>query len=405
MNVAIIADDLTGAADSGIQFVLAGYRTAVAFRGAPIPPMEDLGVVVVDTDSRLLSDLEARDRVEEAGLALKDAWMVYKKIDSTLRGPIPAELAAAREATGRSKAVVAPAFPSTGRQTIDGVQLVNGEPVQETGLAQDPHTPVEEGHIPTMLARAGFENVSTLGARDLDSVGQVLDDSGWVVVDAKEDKQLEALVRAVPKPDEVLWVGSGGLARALSKVYPGSNPSATSGEKLRTVGRVLLVVGSTNEVVREQLKHVAGEAEVAAVPIDSRAVAGGDPEEAIHVALDRARKSLGETRDTVLYTTLEERLESKEARLLVDAIAEVVNGLSEENLFDALVLTGGDTAVHVARSLGAGGILLEEEIEAGVPVGTLIGPKPYRVVTKAGGFGNPDTLVNVLRKLTGRNQP
>jgi D-threonate/D-erythronate kinase len=65
------------------------------------------------------------------------------------------------------------------------------------------------------------------------------------------------------------------------------------------------------------------------------------------------------------------------------------------------VLTGGDTAVGVARRLGAGGIRLEGEIEPGVPVGTLISPRPYRVVTKAGGFGEPGTLVKVTDELLG----
>src|SRR5919202_4419721 len=54
MKVAIIADDLTGAADTGVQFAAAGYRMAVAFRGAPIPPTEDLDAVALDTDSRAM---------------------------------------------------------------------------------------------------------------------------------------------------------------------------------------------------------------------------------------------------------------------------------------------------------------------------------------------------------------
>lgn len=81
------------------------------------------------------------------------------------------------------------------------------------------------------------------------------------------------------------------------------------------------------------------------------------------------------------------------------ALARVVFGLSGEGLFQALVLTGGDTAVRVARELGATGILLHGEIEAGIPTGTLIGPRPYRIVTKAGGFGGPNTLREALRAL------
>lgn len=405
IDIAIIADDLTGAADSGIQFTRAGYRTAVAFHEAPIPPSEGLDATVVDTDSRLLSPPEAQKRVQEAGQAFVNTPIVYKKVDSTLRGPVAAELEAALQATGRSKSIVAPAFPSTGRSTLEGVQFLHGEPVHETGLADDPHTPVKQGHIPSLLAEAGFEDIFTLATEDVedpDMVRQVLDNARWIVADAEEDKHLEALVRTVPDPTEVLWVGSAGLARALSKVYPGPHAIDASGTPSHAARRVLMVVGSTNEVVREQLRFVAREPEVICVPVESLAVAGGHSEQEVRGTLDRARDALEETHNVALYTTMEGNLDSNGAQRLMAAIAEVVARLSAESLFDALVLTGGDTAVHVSRALGAKGILLEEEVETGVPLGTLIGSNPYPVVTKAGGFGSPETLLNALRTFTGK---
>ena len=154
MDLAIIADDLTGAADSGVQLKRSGYRTAVVFRRADLPPEVDLDAVAVDTDSRSSPAGFAAKRVLEAGRAMNNARVIYKKIDSTLRGPIAAELAAALGATGRTKAVVAPAFPSAGRTTFEGVQLVNGKPVHQTGLAYDPSTPVSESHIPYLLSEA-----------------------------------------------------------------------------------------------------------------------------------------------------------------------------------------------------------------------------------------------------------
>lgn len=404
MNIAIIADDLTGAADSGIQLVRAGYKTAVAFRGAPIPPSEGLDATVVDTDSRLLSSREARERVQETGQAFKSARIVYKKIDSTLRGPIATELEVALRTTERPKAIVAPAFPSAGRSTLEGVQLLHGEPIHKTELADDAHTPVKEGHIPSILGEAGLDDVYTLGTEDLedqDTIRQVLSDARWIVVDAEEDAHLEALVSAVPDPSEVLWTGSAGLALALGKVYPGPHAKDDSCTASRSARRVLIVVGSTTEVVREQLQCVASEPETVSVPFDSLTVANGRSDEATREAFVDACKALDEECNTALYTTVEENLDNDCARRLVEGLSEVVARLSEEDLFDALVLTGGDTAVHVARALGARGILLEEEIEAGVPVGTLIGPKPYPVVTKAGGFGAPETLLKAVQTLTG----
>src|ERR671917_877124 len=223
MHAAVIADDLTGAADTGVQLVRAGYRTAVAFRDALVPPAEDLDAVVLDTDSRALPAGFAAKRVLEAGHAVRDARIVYKKLDSTLRGPVAAELAAALEATGCDHVVVAPAFPSAGRTTVGGVQLVRGVPVHETEAKNDPRTPVREGHIPTLLATS-FSSIPTLSVEDLadpTTVQRTLEDARCVVADAARDEDLEVLVRAVPEPSKVLWAGSAGLAFALGSVYPG----------------------------------------------------------------------------------------------------------------------------------------------------------------------------------------
>ena len=387
--MAIIADDLTGAADTGVQLARAGYRTAVAFRDAPIPPAEDLDAVALDTDSRAMPAGFAAKRVLEAGRAVRDARIVYKKLDSTLRGPVAAELAAALGASGRERAVVAPAFPSAGRTTVDGMQLVRGVPVHETEARNDPRTPVREGHVPTLLSGA-FPSVLSLSAGELAdpaAVRRALKGAVCVVADAGRDEDLEALVRAVPDPSEVLWAGSAGLAISLGRVYPGPRAGETPPPPA-PARRVLVVVGSLSGVARGQLRSLK-ERGHALVPV----AAGGTSGE----ALEPARAALVGGGCAALHSS--EDRGASDAGAFVEALAGVVATLSEEGLFDALVLTGGDTAVGVARRLGAGGIRLEGEVEAGIPVGTLIGPKPYRVVTKAGAFGEPGTLVGAVEML------
>jgi len=218
MLAAIIADDLTGAADTGVQFARAGYRAAVVFRGEPVPD-EELDAVVFDTDSRTRRPGLAARYVAEAGRNVRDARLVYKKFDSTLRGPVAAELSAAFESTRRRRAVVAPAFPAAGRTTAGGTQLVHGVPVHETEMRNDPRTPVRDAHVPTLLGRWSA-SVGTLGVDDLDdpeNVRRALARDEWTVVDAERDADLEALVRAVPDPGAVLWAGSAGLAQALGQ--------------------------------------------------------------------------------------------------------------------------------------------------------------------------------------------
>src|SRR5918992_3547583 len=196
MLIAVIADDLTGAADTGVQFVHAGYRTAVLFRATEI--LEDnLDAVVFDTDSRAMPAGFAAKRVVDAAHAARGARLVYKKLDSTLRGNVAAELAAALGGARRERVVVAPAFPAAGRTTVGGIQRVRGAPVDETEMANDPNTPVSEAHVPSLLADA-FSSVGALGVEDLadhERVRRTLEDYECVVVDAERNADLEALVR------------------------------------------------------------------------------------------------------------------------------------------------------------------------------------------------------------------
>ena len=401
MRVAIIADDLTGATDSGVQFTRAGYRVAMVFRGSSMPPAEAADVVVVDTDSRSLSPDRARERVREAGRNFGESWIFFKKVDSTLRGPFSTEVAAALRESGRKKAVVAPAFPESGRTTVNGVQMVHGVPVHETEFADDPRTPVREGHIPSLLTSAGLRAGSVLGVESFDEPGLIraaldVPEHECLVADAETGDHLKSLVKAIPDPSEVLWVGSAGLALAIGESYPGPGfESDISGE---LACRVLAVVGSMSGVVAEQRRRLSEEPGVTEVVLELPPDAG-----AIERALQSARAALGGGERVVLYPG-EGTATDGIAERIVEGLAEVVRSLSEEDFFDALVLTGGDTAVNVARAVGAEGIMLEDEIEPGVPAGTLIGPRPYRVVTKAGGFGDRDTLHHAVRFLMGEKE-
>jgi uncharacterized protein YgbK (DUF1537 family) len=382
--IAIIADDLTGAADAGVQFVRAGYRAAVVFHGEAVPTA-DIDAVSFDTDSRNMPAGFAAKRVVDVASGVRGARVVYKKLDSTLRGNVAAELAAAFGASGCACTVVAPAFPDAGRTTAGGTQLVNGVPVDETELRDDPQTPVREAHVPTLLADA-FSSVGTLGAENVavsERVRLALEENECVVVDAERESDLVALVRAVPDPGRVLWAGSAGLAYAFGSVYPGPR-AGDVGERRALARPALVVVGSLSGVAREQVRRLVEE--YGDISVEA---AGEDDVAAARVALSGGTCA-------VVHSPEEQRA-SGEA--VIGTLAGVVGHLSEERLFGGLVLTGGATAVGVARRLGATGIELEGEVEAGVPVGALIGPNPYPVVTKAGGFGGPDTLVRAVQAL------
>src|SRR2546425_4172909 len=119
----IIADDLTGAADCASAFAGRGFDAVVSLGGIDC----EAPVLSVDTDSRHLPASAAAARQVAAQTAhWRPGMRLYKKIDSTLRGQPAAELAAQLSAWGvrcrqpTPLAIVAPAFPATGRGTLGG---------------------------------------------------------------------------------------------------------------------------------------------------------------------------------------------------------------------------------------------------------------------------------------------
>jgi len=380
LRVAVIADDLTGAADAGVQFTRAGYRTAVALPEASLPPAPDVDAVAVDTESRALPAAEAAARVAAVARALEPAPVLFKKIDSLLRGPLGAEVRAAADGGERPRMVVAPAFPAAGRTTRGGVQWVHGRPAERADVAR-------------RLAEGGCEDVVVLSRIDLAdprSVATALRRHECVVADAEHDDDLGALVRGVDDPTAVLWAGSAGLAGALGAVHAGPDrPETPAG---RTEGTVLVVIGSASPVTREQVHRLVAAGAAVDIGLDL------DDGEA---AARSAAEALAASRSVVIHTTALDGSEAACGRI-AGSLANVVAPLAEDGLVHALVLSGGETAVHVARALGAVGLMLERELEPGVPVGRLIGPRPLPVVSKAGGFGGPMTLVHAVEALGGR---
>jgi uncharacterized protein YgbK (DUF1537 family) len=263
-------------------------------------------------------------------------------------------------------------------------------------LAWDGKTPVNESHLPSLLGSLG--PVSAIRVSDLQddhSVARAFEVGRCVVVDAEDDLDLNTLVQAIEEPSSVLWVGSAGLSHALGEVYPG-NYSALE-PVVEKVRNALVVVGSLSRVSRDQVAAIEEEGEAVTVELEGGTSRENFTTEEIEATISEVGESLCRGSNVVLQTAAKPAKMPPE--LVVEGLAKVLAGL-EADSFKALVLTGGDTAISVARALGATGIRLSGEIEPGVPVGRLVGSRPYPVITKAGSFGGRDTLRKALLTLT-----
>ena len=125
VRAAIVADDLTGALDAAGQWARLGLGTYVVLGAGPAP---DTGAVAVHTGSRSALAEQARLRARQAAQLLHDR-KVYKKVDSTFRGNIGAEVEGLLEGLGLQRALIAPAFPAAGRTVQGGILYVYGVPL------------------------------------------------------------------------------------------------------------------------------------------------------------------------------------------------------------------------------------------------------------------------------------
>lgn len=413
MKMIVIADDFTGANDTGVQLAKKGARTDVLLNPQQKPPRGS-DVLVINTESRALSAADAHHRVTAAlqpYCSGSEQPLVYKKIDSTFRGNVGAEIDAAMQASGARLAIVAAAIPAAGRTTLHGECRVHNVPLAQTEFASDPKTPIVSSHIKTLI---GLQTEIPVHEVDLALVRSAeLSDTlrrlgqrqrCIVVVDAEQDGDLALLAQSLDRLElPLLLVGAAGLANALP-------PACYLAHRQRLP--VLVVAGSMSDATRQQIIFAEREQALGIVDIDVEALMTAEGTHIIQQTIKRAVAVLQDRQHCVLRTCRD-----ADARQLIDRLCERTQ-LSRQQLGDrisqtlgevalaiinhaqigGLFLTGGDIAIAVARVLGAEGYRIGAEVAPCVPCGTFINSEidDLPVITKAGGFGGPSTLRDAL---------
>jgi uncharacterized protein YgbK (DUF1537 family) len=356
-RVFILADDLTGACDSGAAFLAAGRAVRVVLNIAlniagttqEFPHAE--AVLAFTTETRNLSSGEAALRVARAVEPLRIAssgHILFKKIDSAARGHLGVETMAALNASGAALALVAPAFPQAGRTVRGGFLSIRDAAAQDTTIALlDLFPSVEAARIDSLPAAAEAALEQGI-ARALASGIRVL------LCDSQTQADLDRLATVASRLCQpILWTGSAGLARALAATLPPLRRGETIPFPHRD-GRTLLFVGTDHPVTTLQVSHLEGHCQA--------------PDRAIH-RVNWTSPSHDEIREAFAASPTA-----------------------------ALVLTGGETAAFVLEALDAASILLAGELGPGIPWGIIEGgvADGCVVVTKSGGFGSRDALVHVF---------
>jgi uncharacterized protein YgbK (DUF1537 family) len=363
-----LADDLSGALDAGAAFHAAGRRVRLVEATDDWRPGTEGELVGVNTESRNLPPDAAAARVAAtlAHAAAHGARLVFKKIDSTLRGPVAAELAAVRRQLPGHRILFCPANPAAGRTVEHGQLLVRGVPVLATEFARDPAAPVREGDLRRI---AGAE-------------------AGLLFPDARDDGDLERAVAAVAvPPGPWLAVGSGALAGPVARRL-GSPAGMMRPERHPAPGAVLFLGGSAHPLNRTQAERLAAARSLAVLRADPT-----NPGSALAAGAAQLRTTCG-----AVVLAPDARGQPERIR---EVIAAIGAALVRDHGVRRVFVTGGETARALAARLGLRELVVAGNVEPGLVLATAATPAtgPLLFAVKPGGFGDADTWLRAAAAL------
>ena len=381
MNVAIVADDLTGANDVGAEFGRVGLDVDTILdidELKSITDDEDEKIISIDTETRDLTAQKAKEKVRRVTneLAKLSYSRIFQKIDSAFRGNVAVEIEVLLKTLKLNSAFIVPAIPTLGRITVGGYQLLNGQPIEKLKAAT-------ESHIPTLLKKTSRLKIGHLSlshvikgqrAIQVELRRLIKEKNRLILIDAADCDDLDAIGRVLVKhwPGNLV-VGSVGIACGLAGSLGVKKQQKR--KRVKRKGNVLVVVGTPHQVTRLQVKKL--------IKSKAATVYNGKAKNANILLHDPVKSA---SRDKQISTRL-----SKQVRKII-----------AEGDIGSLVLTGGDTAYKVLKELGARGIRIEAILSDAIIAGTVIGGncEGLAVVTKGGSIGDDDALImaaNYLR--------
>ncbi len=422
-STVIIADDLTGANDTALQFFKNGLKTKIIidYDQDFSDSKNGTSVFASSTESRNVDKETAVDRVSRVTKKLKDKLGVenfYKKIDSTLRGHVGLEIIALLEATQKDAAIIAPAYIEENRATIGAYQLLGTLPIERTQCALDPKAPIFDSYIPDILKKdlnpiyhelidtIGFKTVTKgagpiiLKLKELIQKGKKL-----IVVDAMSSTDLKQIVLAMAKSGyDLLPCGSAGLASAINK----SDDPIIKKEAFSCSTNLprLIISGSATNLTRKQIEKLKEEKKsVHYIDLKIENVINGIDSKMVDEACEKLAKGI----DVVIHSSdINKELSSDEAlNLLIDAgiakdefpnritdfLSELVFEINLKSNF-ILITIGGETSYKCAYQIGSKFLEIKDAIMPAIPL--CIDSNGKIVVTKSGNFGSLLTLVDII---------
>lgn len=411
----IVTDDYTGATDTGVQFSKRHLKSMVITNKDFISKsLKDCDVLVVDTESRFDDRDTAYKKTFEIGeiAKAKNIRYIYKKLDSTLRGNIGAEISGMMDSLEIKHAIMVPALPSYGRITKNGNVYVKGVLLAETEIADDPKTPLKESYIPNIISHQTDKKIEVINYNDvllgeqnvIHRVQQHIKNGiHIIVIDAQKKEDLDLIASAITTiKEKVLFVGSSGLAEYLPKYFDIRREKKSN----------IIIAGSVSEVTRKQIDYAKEKLAITLIDVEIGKLFTRELYQEKNRIIDIIKESSLKGEDMIIRSAPSKAIVTKSfekgreygldrsevGETIASFLGEIARYIIQEIKIRGILFTGGDTAIKATQCLNISGTIIQDEILPGVPYGYFV-EEQYKniiIVTKAGGFGNEDAIFQVL---------
>ena len=422
----VIADDLTGANDTGVQFTKKGYSTIVSVldEQSTIIIPDNLDVFVMDTETRELESKTAKKRLksilEKININKKD--LVYKKVDSTLRGNMGDEIEEIMMILNRDICIFSSSLPSQQRITVRGYLIVDQKPL---GLSEYSSNYLEQGEnsfIPFLLKKQTDSPVGQIDLKDvakgqktiLSKINELYQKGNKIIViDSTNEEHLKDIFASSLNLDRpVLFSGSAGLANHFPNI---NNKHEVLKMKIEdNKGPVMVVAGSRNSIMEDQINYLKNRLSLAELKIDLEQIFS-NKEKILDSYTSVCLEAIKGNHDLVIHTDAiynEEKLINKNLMLkyhlsfrgleicIKTFLGELISKIIKNSDVRNLILTGGDVALGVCKKLNIYNMNILDELLPGIPLSTAYYENHIlNIITKAGGFGKEDTLYHLINKI------
>ena len=424
--VGIIADDLTGANDTAVQFHKRGANTKILLNSEHTPKVKaGFEVWALSSESRNVAEDIAVSRVEQALETFVQNFSFdyyYKKIDSTLRGHIALETLTMLNYLNYDAAVIIPAFPQEGRITVGGYHLVKGVPIGKTEIAIDPHSPITESHVPTLLrSQLGEDSADIVGTIDLKTVmngaGPILmkiselikEGKRLIVADACSLTDIEQIVLAITKSDKkILPTGTAATAQILAKYWLGDIEKEETPINIAKLPK-FIVSGTATQITANQIKKLEQSVDIENIdfiPLEINEILYGISDELIERIVTNLQNGTtvcvhtsnlisnfdGFSEDSFNAELTKEKL----ADMITDCLSDLTKRITER-INVILITLGGETSYKCCKAINSNELQIIDEVLPAIPL--CYDVNRYWIITKSGNLGDSNTLIDILKYL------